>query len=125
MEMTIYVLTSTLVLLGVFLAYQTYLVRKKASLKNHEIGWVLEQLDRAVGQLESANEEVVVAGLQAIAVLNDDETRRRALRKVSDLTQSPNPRIARAALFTLNRLSVSSEKVHHAVKNKSMNSIKC
>lgn len=126
MVIATYILTSAIVLLGVFIAYKTYAARKAASEKHHEIGWVLGQLDRAIEQLESPDEETVVAGLQAITVLNDDEIRHRALRRVTHLTQSPIPRIAREAQFTLNRLSaVLTSEASRTTKHKTVESVNC
>jgi hypothetical protein len=121
----IYILTSALVLLGAFIAYETYVARKAASEKHREIGWVLGQLDRALAQLESPDEETVVAGLQAITVLNDDAIRNRALRPVTHLTQSPNPRIASEAQFTLKRLSAAvTNEASRTTKHKTVESVR-
>jgi biopolymer transport protein ExbB/TolQ len=93
---------------GVGLA--AYRARREAYTNYEKIKWVLEQLERALKQIESDDEDEVIAGLQVIAMLKDPVIRVRALSRLNELTRSDNQNIRHYAGVAYTKLISSSEE---------------
>jgi hypothetical protein len=68
------------------------------------IKWIEEQLDRAVGQVNSDDEDEILAGLQTLAMIVDPKIRIRCLDRIRALSVSENPIVAKHASATLDRI---------------------
>jgi hypothetical protein len=64
------------------------------------LAWIQKELARAVQQLDSDDEDAILAGLQLIATYNAPDVRARVFKKVEDLLNGPNKMVAQQALVT-------------------------
>lgn len=94
---------------GVCLIWAALRTRRQARENFEKIEWALEQLERALGQIQSEDEDEILAGLQVLATLNDPGVRFKALPRLSELAQSDNPHISRYARVAIAKLIHSEE----------------
>lgn len=97
-----------MVTVGVGLA--AYRTRREARTNYEKIQWVLAQLERALKQIESDDEDEVIAGLQVIAMLKDPVIRFKALSRLDELKRSDNQNISHYAKVAIKKLTSSSEE---------------
>lgn len=93
------------IVIGILLAIGT-IKRRRQAISNHEnVAWLEDQLQRALRQIYSTNEDDILAGFQTLSMLNDPKSRLKALDRVSELmNDDSNPRIARQAEITYRRI---------------------
>lgn len=101
----IYLASAVVFLLAVFLAHTAYRVRREAKKKREDVKWLLEQLERALDDIKSEDEDRILGGLQTLTYLNDAATRLKSLPRLAELAQSNNQLIARQAEVTMQKLS--------------------
>jgi hypothetical protein len=111
MEETLLYLISGFLIVGsgwfMMAAFSTY----RKALENHEkIEWVLEQLRRALKQIESDDEDEILAGLQVLTALKHTGIRFKALPRLSELAQSRNPNISQYATIAINKFISSPDE---------------
>jgi hypothetical protein len=101
----IYLAAPLLFLLAVVLAYAVYRMRREADKRRGDVKWLLEQLERALVDIESDDEDKILRGLQMLTYVNDSTARQKAFPRIAKLAQDPNPLIARQACVTMEKLS--------------------
>jgi biopolymer transport protein ExbB/TolQ len=101
----IYVAASVVFLLAVVLAYTAYRVRRETNRKREDVKWLLQQLERALADIQTNDVDKVLSGLQTLTYLNDPAARLKALPRLAELAQHPNHLIARQAKVTMEKLS--------------------
>ena len=98
-----------------------YLVRgiirthRKAAEAHEQVEAVLKQLERALQQIHSHDEDEILAGLQTMSVLNDP-IRLEGLSRLVELAHNANPLIARQATATVEKIRNSATKSRTAPK---------
>lgn len=71
------------------------------------IRWLEGELERALQQIESTEEDEILAGCQTLAMINDPRVRARALDRIRELMNNANHRIAKQASFTYEKILTS------------------
>lgn len=89
-----------LVGLGVMFLILLVRRRRKALASSRNVRFLEQQLDRALEQIESSDEDQILAGFQLLTALNDNRSRLRALGRVRTLMDNENGVIARQAATT-------------------------
>lgn len=106
----LYLLGGIFVAGTVWLARATFRERRQAQANYEKIQWILKQLERALEQIESDDEDEILAGLQVIVALPEPEIRLRALSRLNELAQSSNPRVSHCATVAINKLISTPDK---------------
>jgi len=102
---TLLLILSVLALLvAALLIVMTAVRLRSAMIKHEKLQWVEDELERAIAQLQSGDEEKILVALQMLAALNDVEARLRALPYISALRGSSIVRVARQAGVTEQRV---------------------
>ena len=81
--------------------------RRDAIRGRKNVMWLQGQMERALRQIVSSDEDEILAGCQTLAILNDRRARLNALLRITELTKHPNPRIAKQAAATYERIVAS------------------
>jgi hypothetical protein len=99
MDGLIFIFATALIVLsiGVVFLFRAREIRQVADEKAGELDWVLDQLDRAATQIQSDDEDTVIAGLQVIAKFNAPAVRARLFGRIEELKKSEMQNIAREA----------------------------
>lgn len=104
MGLAFVIATFILLALSIYLSVSILRLRRAAKSKYEEVHWIKLQLERALRQLESAEEDQILVGLQTLSVLNDPLIRIRAQHRLAELSKSPNPVVARQSLALIDKL---------------------
>ena len=94
--------------LAVYFVLGTLHLRRQARSKNQDIQWALVQLNRALNQVESHDEDEILLGLQTISALHHP-IRLRSLPRLAELSHSQNFRVARQARDTIDKIGQRTE----------------
>ena len=100
-----------LIILLVTLSFRTY---RAAQADREKIEWALNELNRAVSQINSDDENEVMAGLQTLSSFKEPGIQIRAFPRLTELTHSNEPQLAaqsKAAIARLSVLATSQEAV--------------
>jgi hypothetical protein len=104
MELAFVIATFLLLALSIYLSVSILRLRTAAKAKYEEVHWIKLQLERALRQLESADEDQILVGLQTLSVLNDPSIRIRAQHRLEELSKSPNPVVAKQSQVLIDEL---------------------
>lgn len=75
--------------------------RRRGALKSsRDIQYLEQQLDRALEQINSSDEDDILAGCQTLTIFNDTRSRIKALKRVRALMGNQNALVARQAGMT-------------------------
>ena len=92
-------------LLGVALALVAYRFRREAKRKRDDVKWFIDLLGQALEDINTEDVDKILAGLQILTYINDPTARLKALPRLAELAQHPNPLVARQARVTMEKLS--------------------
>lgn len=67
--------------------------------------WIQTQLERALALIESSDENEILAGLQILSVMNEPTIHVQAFHRLFELTTHDDPRVAKQAEVTIERIS--------------------
>jgi biopolymer transport protein ExbB/TolQ len=105
---TLLLISSVAVLLIALWLFVVTVVRLRSAIgKTEKLQWVEGELDRALRQLQSGDEEEILVALQMLTALNEPTARLRALPYIGELRQNTSPRVARQAAVTEERIMAS------------------
>jgi hypothetical protein len=85
---------------GVVFLYEVRNMREAAETRAGELDWIYELLKRASEQIQSADEDSILAGLQVIAQYKSPEYRAKLFSRIEVLTGDQLPTVARQARWT-------------------------
>ncbi|MDT7777866.1 MAG: hypothetical protein QOC99_378 [Acidobacteriota bacterium] len=106
MEKTIiYVLSVIVMILTVGVSYAAYRIHRETQSKREDIKWIIQQLQNALTQINSNNEDEILTGLQVLSVMNEPDIRLTALPRLFALTKSSNKTISYQAEVTIDKIS--------------------
>jgi biopolymer transport protein ExbB/TolQ len=94
----------------VFNLYKAWYAYREAKAKQKKIEWAVAQADRAIEQINSDADDIIIAGLQTLSMLNVPEARLKALRRLSELTHSSNQLIVTHADANIEKVTNSAEE---------------
>ncbi|HEV7683066.1 MAG TPA: hypothetical protein VGO68_13135 [Pyrinomonadaceae bacterium] len=83
--------------IGGYITFAAWRAYREAHTHQEKIQWAIGQMERAMDQINSPDDSIVLAGLQTLSMLNVPSFRLRALRRLKELTQHPNQVIAKNA----------------------------
>jgi hypothetical protein len=109
MQTLLFILSGAALAASVILVLGILSRRQKAKVTAANLHYLNAFLDRAIMQLKSGEEEEILAGLQAVYMLNDPQKRMRAIPVIARLIGSSSPRVERQAMHTYSKLLVSLE----------------
>lgn len=91
--------------IGIYYVLNTFRAYKEAIANQRKIQWAVVQMERAIDQINTTNDDVIIAGLQTLSMLNVPNLRLRALPRLKELTHNSNENIARHAEANLKKLT--------------------
>src|SRR6185369_16316890 len=94
-----------ILLIGIYYLLNTFRAYREAMSKQKKLQWAVEQMERAIDQINSHDQDVIIAGLQTLSMLNVPDLRLRALPKLKELTQDSNELIARHAQANMSKVA--------------------
>jgi len=109
-ENLLYLGSGFLLSVCLFLAFAALRTYRSAKQDREKIEWVYNQIKRALAQIESEDENEILAGLQTIAMLSEPTIRFKALSRLTELAQSDNPLIKNYAKVAIQKL-INSPKM--------------
>lgn len=101
----LYALSALFLGVGIYIASRAIFLLRDTRVKKRQIQETKWQLQRALEQVESTDPDNIIAGLQTLSMLNDPDIRVKAIRRLNELTQYEDPRVARQAEATINKVS--------------------
>lgn len=105
---TLLLISSVAILLIALWLFVVTVVRLRSAIgKTEKLQWVEDELERALRQLQSGDEEKILVALQMLTALNEPTARLRALPYIAELIQNPSRRVARQAVVTKERIMAS------------------
>jgi hypothetical protein len=104
LESLLYVSSIALTSIFTLIAIASLRAYRRARTNCEAIIWISSQLERAIEQIESENEDDILAGLQTLVTLKSSEIQLKALPRLNELAQSNNPVIASHAKIALKKL---------------------
>ena len=112
------ILVVGLIVLLVTLSVRTY---HAAQADREKIEWALNELNRALSQIHSDDDNEVMAGLQTLSSFKDPAIQIKAFPRLTELTHSNEPHLAAQSKATIDRLSVSSDSQEAIAATKAPN----
>lgn len=103
--MLLYIGGTIILFIGIYYVLNTFSAYKEAMSNQRKVQWAVEQMERAIDQINSNNDDVIIAGLQTLSMLNLPNLRLRALPRIKELTHNSNEIIARHAEANLNKVT--------------------
>lgn len=94
-----------ILLMGIYYLLNTFHAYREAMAKQKKLQWAVEQMERAIDQINSHDQDVIIAGLQTLSMLNVPDLRLRALPRLKELTQNSNELIARHAQANMSKVA--------------------
>ena len=101
MQSLLYITCVLLAAVAVYLAALILRLRRDVGEKHAQLEWIQETLERSLKQLESSDESAILTAIQTLSVVNEPLVRRRALVRLTQLTDSNNRAIASQARHLL------------------------
>lgn len=96
---------TVILLIGIYYVLNTYRAYREAIANQRKIQWAVVQMERAIDQINTSNDDVIMAGLQTLSILNVPNLRLRALPRLKELTNNSNENIAKHAEANLKKLT--------------------
>lgn len=93
----LYLGSAVILCVGAYSAYAAWRAYRETKAQHEKIRWAMEQMERAIKQIHSEEDDVILAGLQTLSILNMPEVRVKALGRLTELTRSPNEMIVKHA----------------------------
>ena len=109
LELGLYLGTILLIVVAVVLVVKIYRDYKQAHAERAKIEWAGAQLEHALVQIRSKDDDTVLVGLQTIDALNKLGLPLEALPALADLLEDRSPIVKQYAHVTIKRLSTSGE----------------
>lgn len=94
-----------ILLIGIYYLLNTFRAYREAMAKQKKLQWAVEQMERAIDQINSHDQDIIIAGLQTLSMLNVPDLRLRALPRLKELTQNSNELIARHAQANMSKVA--------------------
>lgn len=91
--------------IGIYYVLNTFRAYREAIDNQKKIQWAVEQMERAIDQINTSNDAAIIAGLQTLSMLNVPNLRVRALPRLKELTHNANENIAKHAEANLKKLT--------------------
>lgn len=104
----LYLAGAVILCVGAYSAYAAWRAYHETKAQQEKIRWATEQMERAIKQICSEDEGVILAGLQTLSMLNMPEVRIKALSRLTDLTRSPNDMIVKHAEANIVKVTSAS-----------------
>lgn len=101
----LYLSGAVILCVGAYSAYAAWRTFRETNAQQKKIRWATEQMERAIRQIYSEDEDVILAGLQTLSMLNMPEVRIKALSRLTDLTRNSNEMIVKHAEANISKVT--------------------
>lgn len=104
-EVLLYLVGAVILVVGAYTAYAAWHAYHEARAGQKKVQWAVGQLERAIDQINSNDDDVILAGLQTLSMLNMPEVRIKALGRLTELLRSSNPMIVKHAEANIRKVT--------------------